>query len=192
MLRGFIVIAVFTAATGHASELRQVTYEYAPSAAVWSPMPAHVICDDCPPVKRVQAIPVKVKLTNLRVKSVAVDSEEDSTEAIQTADTKVVVTFDLDSARLTDEAKQDLGNSVSTWNKAGKLNVTGYTCDIGTKEHNDVLARKRAEAVADYLASQGIDRAGMTVEGKGKCCYTGISRKADRRVEVKPAREAAE
>ena len=47
--------------------------------------------------------------------------------------------------------------------------MTGYTCDLGSKAHNDVLAIKRAEAVAAYLRKAGLHA--IWVAGTGKCCY---------------------
>ena len=47
--------------------------------------------------------------------------------------------------------------------------VTGYTCDLGTQRTNDVLARKRAETVADMLKALGFKV--VAVMGKGKQGY---------------------
>jgi outer membrane protein OmpA-like peptidoglycan-associated protein len=77
--------------------------------------------------------------------------------------------------------------------KVGDLSVMGYTCDLGSKARNDVLAMKRAEAVAAYLRKSGLHA--LRVSGTGKCCYaTKNLRKPylNRRVEVTISkREAA-
>lgn len=48
------------------------------------------------------------------------------------------------------------------------LNITGYTCDIGTKERNLKIGMQRAEAVANYLKNKGIDSNRMHLFSKGE------------------------
>lgn len=48
-----------------------------------------------------------------------------------------------------------------------KLAVTGYTDKTGTDSGNQALSKQRAQAVADYLASLGVDKQSMVVTGKG-------------------------
>ena len=75
--------------------------------------------------------------------------------------------------------------SLGAETKAGNLFVTGYTCDLGSKAHNDVLAIERAEAVEAYLRKTGLHA--MWVTGMGKCCYATkdpSKRYLNRRVEV--------
>ena len=47
------------------------------------------------------------------------------------------------------------------------VNVDGYTDSIGTKEYNQKLSERRAGAVADYLAKQGVNRSNLTPRGFG-------------------------
>jgi len=79
------------------------------------------------------------------------------------------------------EAKQELTKQNKT------VIVDGYTCDIGDKHYNDLLARKRARNVASYLKTTGSIQP-SSVTGQGKCCYaTGDpgTKHLNRRVEVK-------
>ncbi len=48
------------------------------------------------------------------------------------------------------------------------LNITGYTCDIGTKERNLEIGMQRAQAVADYLKDKGIESNRMHLFSKGE------------------------
>jgi OOP family OmpA-OmpF porin len=46
--------------------------------------------------------------------------------------------------------------------------VTGYTDRLGSDKYNNKLSLKRAEAVKNYLASQGVSSTRITAEGKGE------------------------
>jgi OmpA-OmpF porin, OOP family len=67
----------------------------------------------------------------------------------------VVVLFKFNSAKLTDEAKQQLDQL----GKVGSMKryfvaIEGFTDKTGTPEYNLELSRRRAEAVQTYLVSQ--------------------------------------
>jgi len=49
-----------------------------------------------------------------------------------------------------------------------QLQVEGYTDNVGSDEFNQTLSEKRADAVRDYLASQGVTQANITAAGYGK------------------------
>lgn len=53
-------------------------------------------------------------------------------------------------------------------NKDTDLNITGYTCDIGTEQRNLEIGMKRAQAVADYLQNKGIESNRMHLFSKGE------------------------
>lgn len=109
--------------------------------------------------------------------------------------------FDFDRTVLKPEGKQDLDKIIL---RAKSINlevilITGHTDRIGSDAYNQGLSERRADAVKEYLVSQGIDTNRVYVEGKGKTrpvtsdqCKHGMSRTAlleclqpDRRVEVK-------
>ena len=46
--------------------------------------------------------------------------------------------------------------------------LAGYADRIGSEEYNKDLSERRAQAVADYLASQGVDQSRIQVEGRGE------------------------
>jgi OOP family OmpA-OmpF porin len=49
-----------------------------------------------------------------------------------------------------------------------KVVLAGYADRIGGEEYNRDLSERRAQAVADYLTSQGVDQSRIQVEGHGK------------------------
>src|SRR6202023_3398288 len=69
----------------------------------------------------------------------------------------ITVLFKFDSAKLSDDAKQQLDQLAS--GQVGSLKryfvaIQGFTDSVGTVEHNLELSRRRAEAVQTYLVSQ--------------------------------------
>ena len=70
-----------------------------------------------------------------------------------------------------------------------KLQIEGYTDSIGSDEYNQTLSDKRAEAVRDYLVSQGVSMNSVTAQGMGKADpvadnSTAAGRQLNRRVEM--------
>jgi len=53
-------------------------------------------------------------------------------------------------------------------NNDTELNITGYTCDIGTEARNLEIGMKRAQAVSDYLQNKGIESNRMHLFSKGE------------------------
>ncbi len=69
------------------------------------------------------------------------------------------------------------------------LEIDGYTDSIGTDQYNQQLSEKRAAAVRDYLASQGVQINNIVAEGFGKndpiaSNATPQGRQENRRVEL--------
>ena len=77
------------------------------------------------------------------------------------------VTFDVDSAALTDRAKQVLDEIVSRWNGKPPATVTvvGHTDSVADDAYNQKLSEQRAKVVADYLTSKV---ASLNVQSSGK------------------------
>lgn len=66
---------------------------------------------------------------------------------------------------------------------AVRVDVTGYTCWLGSKKYNRWLALRRAKTVALRLKKAGLKI--RSVSGKGKCCYIDQKNPApNRRVEI--------
>lgn len=49
-----------------------------------------------------------------------------------------------------------------------RIQITGHTCSIGSKEENIKIGEARAQAVANYLQEKGIDRGRMDVQSVGE------------------------
>lgn len=121
------------------------------------------------------------------------------------------VLFDFGKANLKPAASAALDAAHAEINNLGLANpaiqVNGYTDRIGKDEPNLKLSQRRAESVANYIVSKGVNPANVTAVGYGKAnpvtgttCDTVKGRKAliaclapDRRVElqVQGAKEVA-
>ncbi len=67
--------------------------------------------------------------------------------------------FAFDSYELTDEAKAVLLKEIEKLKerKDVKIIIEGHTCNIGTNAYNLALGEKRAQAVKDFMVSNGIE-----------------------------------
>ncbi|MEZ0184443.1 OmpA family protein [Flavobacterium oncorhynchi] len=52
--------------------------------------------------------------------------------------------------------------------KTAVLEVTGYTCNIGSNERNQEIGMLRAKSVADYLQGKGIENSRIHLKSKGQ------------------------
>lgn len=80
------------------------------------------------------------------------------------------VLFEFDKASLSQAAQAPLARLLSYVQAGGDgaIVVTGHTDAKGDDAYNLTLSRKRAQAVADWLASQGTTTSRLTVVGKGE------------------------
>jgi OOP family OmpA-OmpF porin len=82
------------------------------------------------------------------------------------------VLFDFDKAVLKDEGKSLLNTEVVEKMKAHPeaelVMVTGYTDRIGSDKYNQNLSERRANAVKDYIVSQGVEESRLKAAGKGE------------------------
>ncbi|WP_077796891.1 OmpA family protein [Streptomyces sp. JHA26] len=132
----------------------------------------------------------------LDIKSVVEDQSGDE----RREDTNTSVTFALqaevlfgkDSAKLGGEAKSRVAGIAEEIRKqnAGRIRVFGFTDNLGSSAHGDVLSRQRANAVQELLA-QTLNDSGITYEVRGygedypiADNSTEAGRKKNRRVEV--------
>ncbi len=70
-----------------------------------------------------------------------------------------------------------------------RVEINGYTDNIGTSEANRTLSQKRANRVRDYLVSQGVDSDRLMPRGRGETNFvasnkTREGRQKNRRVEL--------
>jgi len=107
--------------------------------------------------------------------------------------TSATVPFKFNQYRLGQDAKQDLDKIAQDVqpDKRFFIAVEGYTDKTGSKQYNDELSRRRADAVVEYLVAQHnipIYRIHMIGLGADKPADEGRNRSArakNRRVEVK-------
>ena len=105
----------------------------------------------------------------------------------------VSVPFQFDKAVLSKDAQADLDKFADEI-KSGKryfIAVEGYTDSTGSKSYNDMLSRKRADAVVEYLVAKHdvpiyrIHMIGLGEERPVEEARTRTARAKNRRVEVK-------
>jgi len=102
------------------------------------------------------------------------------------------VFFDFNKSELRPESKVELDKLVNilNQNKNLKVEIGGHTDNIGGKEYNLKLSQNRAEAVVQYLNSQGIDKSRLVAKGYGDTLpladnNTELGRAENRRTELK-------
>ncbi|MGW1727065.1 OmpA family protein [Streptomyces sp. NPDC002306] len=132
----------------------------------------------------------------LDIKSVVEDQSgderrEDTNSSVKFA-LQAEVLFGKDSAKLGADAKARIAAIAEEIKKQNATNVRvfGFTDDLGSSAHGDVLSKQRANAVQDVL-SQDLNDASITFEVRGYGEQYPISsnateegRKKNRRVEV--------
>ncbi len=91
------------------------------------------------------------------------------------------VLFDFNSFKLNDQALSVLERlrSVLTNYPELKVEVAGYTDGKGTKEYNEMLADKRAQAVIDYLTQNGASIRMFIKKSYGKADYVALNSNPD-------------
>jgi outer membrane protein OmpA-like peptidoglycan-associated protein len=132
----------------------------------------------------------------LDIKQVVEDESGDERREDTNADVKFAlqaeVLFGRDSARLSAQARARIAaiaEEIRTQN-ATKVRVFGFTDDLGSSAHGDVLSKQRANAVHDILDNT-LNDADITFEVRGygeqypiASNTTEASRKKNRRVEI--------
>ena len=105
------------------------------------------------------------------------------------------ITFETNSAKITKESKPTLDEAVKTLEANPKYDVeiVGHTDNTGDHDYNVALSQRRADAVADYLASHGVERDRIEARGAGpdepiSDNDTVEGRAANRRIEFKVRR----
>lgn len=100
------------------------------------------------------------------------------------------VTFELNSAELTADARQTLLRVVEALRGEPNLRaeIAGHTDSSGADDYNLNLSQRRAESVQQFLVSQGIDRSRLEARGYGETRpvadnNTAAGRERNRRVE---------
>lgn len=100
------------------------------------------------------------------------------------------IKFGNNSDRLFSSSFPELNKLVAKLKKNPdmQIKITGYTDNVGSPTYNQRLSKKRAEAVAKYLVSKGIESKNIIAEGKGSANpradnATAAGRAENRRIE---------
>ena len=135
-----------------------VTYAWTAPAGTF----ANPTAQNTPWTAPMQPGPVPVTVTVTCPQDSKTASDTVTIQVIQPAAAKVYtfedVHFDFDRYSLRPEALRVLEQAVSAMKADATLRLTveGHTCSIGTAEYNLALGERRANAVRDYLTSNGV------------------------------------
>nr|WP_244207065.1 OmpA family protein [Streptomyces swartbergensis] len=185
-----VATSIYGAATTYADEGPSVPPGTEPSAAA----PVKVDPND-PDLKLPEGATLAAAKV-LDIKQVVEDQSGDERREDTNADVKFAlqaeVLFGKDSAKLSAEAKariSTIAEEIKAQN-ATKIRVFGFTDNLGSSAHGDVLSRKRADAVQNVL-DQELNDSNVTYEVRGygeqypiADNSTETGRKKNRRVEV--------
>jgi outer membrane protein OmpA-like peptidoglycan-associated protein len=84
----------------------------------------------------------------------------------------LLITFDLDSATLTPQARENLDAFVAALRSRAlqpyRFMVEGHTDATGSESHNQRLSERRAASVVDYLVANGIESSRVVSRGYGE------------------------
>lgn len=102
------------------------------------------------------------------------------------------ILFDTDSSALRSDSRQTLRELATTFSRYSDINnieVSGHTDSTGTDDHNLGLSQRRAGAVRDYLADQGVPTGRIVARGYGESRPkssndSASGRQLNRRVEI--------
>jgi len=103
----------------------------------------------------------------------------------------MLINFDLDSANLTGQAKQNLEEFAKALHNdqlaTARFVVEGYTDGRGTEQYNIGLSERRAEAVTRFLFERGVAKDKVMALGKGEANprVPDLMDPVNRRVEMK-------
>lgn len=100
--------------------------------------------------------------------------------------------FEINSAKLSTEARKELmrlADSIRERSDLARIYIAGHADITGNDAINEPLSRRRAESVANFLASEGVSRALIQTEGFGSRKPTASNetvegRRLNRRVEI--------
>ena len=106
-------------------------------------------------------------------------------------DMSKTILFDTAKSTISSDSKSGLQNIVNIMNEYSNAAfvITGHTDNVGSNSSNMKLSLKRANAIKDYLISQGLSSGRLSVVGSGESApiasnNTRAGRKENRRVEI--------
>ena len=96
------------------------------------------------------------------------------------------ITFNVGRYDIKPGSYNTLNQVANTLNQYDQTNIVvdGYASIEGNPNANQILSQNRASAVANYLASQGVNRGRISAYGRGVTTQFGNSYEPNRRVEL--------
>ena len=199
--------ALLIAGTSFAVDVRYMDYRYGNEFASIMDKDTFVMCSACPPIKGLLLVSKQQGVFGLlaknRISEIIVGrqgvEEMKKFAPVAVPQTAVIsipsafcrfsaVHFALDSYRLEVGEIARMQSLIKESGDVGIVSLKGYTCDIGTEEHNSDLSLKRAQQVAKFLSNEGVSIG--QIDGLGACDPVSESNKSlNRRVEILTAKE---
>lgn len=191
-----VFLCMLLARPASAADIYQLAF---PKNAAVITLPAgnqYALCDICPPLTLMnentveQRQPTKMALRFSEKPAIfpKTDLPVSGNEDRHESGPLLTVNFDLNSAQIKGGEIQKIQGAVPSLRTKAPLKISGFTCDLGSKAHNDRLALQRAQTVRSILLRSGLRKDDIaSVEGKGKCCFadTAPARHfVNRRVEI--------
>lgn len=187
-----ITVTLLLVMQSHASSVLQKSYAYRyESARDMTDDRQFVVCENrlrTPLVPELSPPPIAVRFGTDPAKPLESPKETQVAEASSSLpDPKTtlekIIHFAFDSSKVRDrQGVTLLARSLKSDPALIGVRVVGFTCDLGSKSHNDRLALRRAEAVAQILGDEGFKI--VEIAGEGKCCYVPGERRHSRRAEI--------
>jgi len=78
---------------------------------------------------------------------------------------KILFDIDSDVPKIEDKNFIVAASDILKMEPSLNLIIEGYTCDLGSEQHNRELAKKRAETIRDLFVKQGVSPSQITVAG---------------------------
>ena len=123
------------------------------------------------------------------VAGVSISSKSTATQAVLA---NAVVYFEYDQFNLTTKSIQALKGVSELMNRNSKITISieGHADERGTREYNLALGQRRAESVANYLISNGVNRNRLITKSYGEerplsLGSNDVAWPKNRRVEIK-------
>ena len=163
----------------------------------WTPAMAAEPCDlvaraQVPPVPVVAEAPKAEPAPAPIAKAAPEPAPEPPRPVIQKLTLSTDVLFDFNSATLKDSGKARLDQMIAEIKDADvdEIIAVGHADRIASEQYNQKLSEQRAQAVRDYLSSQGAKGRAITAEGKGElepvtgqdCSKLGPERASNRKL----------
>ena len=128
-------------------------------------------------------------IADQNVAGVSITSKSTATQAVLA---NAVVYFEYDQFNLTTKSIQALKGVSELMNRNSKITISieGHADERGTREYNLALGQRRAESVANYLISNGINRNRLLTKSYGEerplsLGSNDVAWSKNRRVEIK-------